>query len=163
MRELGRAATDESVCYFTGGATAVLVGWRDTTVDVDIRLEPERDVLLRALPSLKETLRMNIELASPGDFVPLPAGWQDRSPFVARQGSLTFRHFDPYSQTLAKVERGHDRDLADVQALVQYGLVERSAVREMFDEIRPQLYRFPAIDETTFADAVDRFASGDDG
>jgi len=27
----------------------VLLGWRDTTIDVDIRLEPEDDAILRAL------------------------------------------------------------------------------------------------------------------
>jgi len=154
MRRLGRAADDESVCYFTGGATAVLVGWRGTTVDIDIRLEPERDSLLRALPGLKEALRLNVELASPGDFIPLRTGWEERSPFVAREGRVTFRHFDPYAQALAKLERGHDRDLADVRALVERGLVDPATLRRTFDEIRPELYRFPAVDEGSFATAV---------
>jgi hypothetical protein len=41
MRELGRAAHAEGRVYLTGGATAVLNGWRATTVDVDIKLIPE--------------------------------------------------------------------------------------------------------------------------
>jgi hypothetical protein len=155
MHDLGRAARNETVCYLTGGATAVLVGWRGTTIDVDIRLEPEEDSLLRALTDLKEKLRMNVELASPADFIPLPAGWKERSPFVAREGRVTFRHFDPYSQALAKLERGHGRDLADVNALVERGLVDRSRLRELFEEIRPALYRFPAVDEPSFARAVE--------
>jgi hypothetical protein len=32
-----------------GGATAVLHGWRSTTLDVDLKLSPEHDELLRAL------------------------------------------------------------------------------------------------------------------
>jgi hypothetical protein len=155
MGDFGRAATAEGVCYLAGGATAVLVGWRGTTVDVDIRLEPEQESLLRALPELKEKLRINVELASPADFIPLPAGWEERSPFVAREGRVTFRHFDPYAQALAKLERGHDRDLADVDALAERGLVDRGRLRELFDEIRPALYRFPAIDERSFARAVE--------
>jgi len=158
MRDLGRDASEETVCYFTGGATAVLIGWRGTTIDVDIRFEPEHESLLRVLPGLKETLRMNVELASPADFIPVPAGWEDRSPFVAREGRVTFRHFDPYAQALAKLERGHDRDLADVRALVDGGLVERGRLRELFDEIRPELYRFPAVDERSFARAVESVA-----
>ena len=154
MRALGRAAGEDGTCYFTGGATAVLVGWRGSTVDVDVKLDPEHDALLRELPRLKESLRMNVELASPGDFVPLPAGWEDRSPFVAREGKLTFRHFDPYAQALAKLERGHDRDLADVRALLDRDLVDPAILKRMFEEIRPQLYRFPAVDEVTFAAAV---------
>lgn len=155
MRDFGSAASNETICYLAGGATAVLVGWRGTTIDVDIRLEPEEDSLLRALTDVKEKLRMNVELASPADFIPLPAGWEERSPFVAREGRVTFRHFDPYSQALAKLERGHGRDLADVQALVERGLVDRARLRELFEEIRPALYRFPAVDEPSFAQAVE--------
>lgn len=37
MHELGRAVDVEGHVYLTGGATAVLHGWRDTTVDIDFR------------------------------------------------------------------------------------------------------------------------------
>ena len=41
LRALGREAdTDSAVLTLTGGATAVLYGWRATTIDVDIRLVP---------------------------------------------------------------------------------------------------------------------------
>ncbi len=52
MRELGAEARAETRVYFTGGATAVLEGWRDSTIDVDVRIEPDRDALLRAIPRL---------------------------------------------------------------------------------------------------------------
>lgn len=61
-------------CYLAGGATAVLVGWRATTIDVDVALEPEQDELLRELPRIKSELQVNVELASPRDFIPLPSG-----------------------------------------------------------------------------------------
>ncbi|MDQ3992553.1 MAG: hypothetical protein M3229_02735 [Actinomycetota bacterium] len=157
MRALGAAAR-EGTCYLTGGATAVLLGWRRTTIDVDIALEPEQDELLRALPRLKDELRINVELASPGDFVPLPPGWRERSPFVERHGTLTFRHFDPYAQALAKLERSHAQDLEDVQAMLETGLVARDRLLAYFDEIERELYRFPAIDPASFRRAVDRFS-----
>jgi hypothetical protein len=60
--------------YLTGGATAVLPGWRESTLDVDIRLEPVADELLRELSSIKGRVGVNVELASPPDFIPeLPA------------------------------------------------------------------------------------------
>src|SRR5919201_178901 len=68
MRALGDAARREGDCYLTGGATAVLLGWRPTTLDVDIRVEPEQDEVLRALVRIKEELAVNVELASPADF-----------------------------------------------------------------------------------------------
>src|SRR5215211_5837728 len=150
MAALGRAASSDGICYLIGGASAVLLGWRDTTIDVDIELDPEQDELLRALPAIKEELRLNVELASPRHFLPVPAGWQERSPSLGREGRLTFKHFDLYSQALAKIERGHSRDLEDVAAMLERGLVELGALRRYFDEIEPQLYRFPAIDPTDF-------------
>ena len=95
LRALGALADAETVVYLAGGATAVLEGWRGTTVDVDLRIEPESEALLRALARLKDELAINVELATPADFIPLPAGWEDRSPFLAREGTVTFRHFDP--------------------------------------------------------------------
>ena len=42
--------------YLTGGATAVMEGWRASTIDVELRLEPESDDLLRRLAALKNQL-----------------------------------------------------------------------------------------------------------
>ena len=54
MGSLAATAGTDTTCYFTGGATAVLLGWRSSTIDVDIRLEPEHDDVMRALPMLKD-------------------------------------------------------------------------------------------------------------
>ena len=155
MRTLGAEARTGGWLYFTGGATAVLYGWRATTIDVDIRLVPEQDELLRALPHLKEELRMNIELASPVDFIPVRPGWEDRSPFIGREGTLSFHHFDLYAQALAKVERGHAQDLSDVAEMLRRGLVDSVEARGYFAAIEPLLYRYPAIDPESFRQAVD--------
>src|SRR5919201_2361467 len=87
-------------------------------------LVPEDDQELRALPRLKDELAINVELASPLDFIPVPPGWEERSPSVAREGPLSFFHFDPYAQALAKAERAHEQDLEDVRALIESGLVD---------------------------------------
>jgi hypothetical protein len=155
MRALADAASDEAAVLLVGGATAVLEGWRESTVDVDLVLRPERDELLRALPRIKNELNVNVELASPGDFIPLPAGSEDRAVFVAREGKLTFYHFDPYAQALAKLERGHAKDLADVAALVDRRYVEPERALALFAEIEPELYRFPAVDPPAFRRRVE--------
>jgi uncharacterized nucleotidyltransferase DUF6036 len=154
MTELGRASNAAARVYLTGGATAVLSGWRASTIDIDVRFEPEDDALLRAIAVLKESLEMNVELASPIDFIPVKQGWQDRSPFVARHGALFFHHFDPVAQALAKIERGHAQDLDDVTALIARGLVTPEALRAHFAAIEPDLYRYPAIDPASFRRAV---------
>ncbi len=134
----------------TGGATAVLEGWRGSTVDVDMRLEPDIDSLLRELAALKDDLGVNIELASPPDFIPELPGWRDRSPFVFREGNVDIHHFDFYSQALSKIERGFSQDLDDVQHMMESGLVEPSRLHELYDAIEPELFRYPAIDPAAF-------------
>ena len=162
MSELGAEADAETHVYFTGGATAVLMGWRTSTIDVDITISPESDRLLRAIPGLKEALELNVELASPAHFIPELPGWLDRSRYIGREGKISFFHYDLYAQALAKIERGHVQDLADVREMLQRSLVESGKLRQLFEAIAPQLYRFPAIDPTSFRRALQVALSGHD-
>ena len=154
MRVLGEAARVPTRIYFTGGATAVLVGWRSSTIDVDIRVEPDTDAVFRAIPDIKESLRLNVELASPADFIPVKPGWQDRSPFISQEGLTRFHHFEPYAQALAKVERGHQQDLEDVREMLARGLIDAAGAWHYFVSVEPELFRYPAIDPASFRRAV---------
>jgi hypothetical protein len=154
MRALGQAAQLEGRVYLTGGATAVLHGWRATTIDIDIKLVPDRDELLREIPRLKEELDLNVELAAPSDFIPLPAGWEERSPLIRKEGKVSFHHFDPVAQALSKAERGHEQDLLDVKEMIASGLVDPSDALAQFESIESELYRFPAIDPASFRRSV---------
>ncbi len=147
--------------YLTGGATAVLYGWRESTIDVDLKLVPDSDPLLQALPRLKESLEVNVELVSPADFVPELAGWQSRSVFVTQSGPASIYHYDLLSQALAKLERGHEKDLEDVREMLRRRLVEPARLRQAFEEIAPKLYRYPAIDPKSFRRAVEDFLHGE--
>ena len=156
MKMLGAAATREASVYFTGGATAVLMGWRPTTIDVDLAIIPESDELLRAVPEIKEKLKINVELASPAHFLPELPEWRERSVSIGREGKVSFFHYDFYSQALAKIERGHSQDREDVQAMLDTGLVERERLVQLFESIVPQLYRFPAVNPESLRTALDR-------
>lgn len=155
MRALGEAADRETRVYFTGGATAVLLGWRATTVDADILIVPDSDSIYRAIPALKDALRINVEVASPAHFIPELARWQERSPFIAREGSVSFHHYDLYAQALAKIERGHRQDLEDVREMLARGLVDRERLHAFYEQIEPQLYRYPAINAASFRRALE--------
>ena len=159
MRALGAEADRGARLYFTGGATAVLIGWRATTIDVDIRIVPEVEGLLRAIPQVKEQLQINVELACPSDFIPELPGWEDRSLSIGREGHLTFYHYDFYAQALAKIERGHYQDLEDIRAMLDRALVDPKTILRFFDEIEPILYRYPAIHPPSFRRAVEEILS----
>ena len=154
MRRLGASIPGDTRIYLTGGATAVLIGWRETTIDVDLKIVPESDAAFRALPELKESLRLNVELASPDLFIPPVPGWESRSPFISREGRVDWHHFDPYSQALAKIERDHERDREDVSEMVRRGMVDPARLGRHFEEIRPQLFRYPALEPGGFARKV---------
>lgn len=155
MRLLGRQADVAARVYLTGGATAVLIGWRQSTIDVDVRWEPDHDELFRALPRIKEELRINVELAWPFDFIPELPGWRDRCRFIEQERRLQFFHCDLYAQALAKIERGHAQDLADVTTMLETGLVEGAELRRQFEAVTKDLYRFPAVDPDSFRRALD--------
>jgi Nucleotidyltransferase of unknown function (DUF6036) len=159
-RRLGRVSQDPVRVYLTGGSSAVIEGWRASTVDVDLRLEPEDDRLLRALPALKEDLGISIELASPPDFIPELPGWRERSTFLFRESAVEVHHFDFYSQALAKIERGFEQDLEDVRSMIAQGLVDPARLREYYEQIEPELYRYPAIDPVAFRGRLDGVVVG---
>ena len=157
LHALGAEAEAETHVYIAGGASAVLQGWRSSTIDMDSKIVPERDSILRAIPRLKEDLEINVELASPDRFIPELPGWQERSPLIDRDGRISFHHYDPYAQVLAKIERGHRKDLLDAREMMDTGLVEASELARLFEQIEPLLYKYPAIEPRSFRRAVEDF------
>jgi len=160
MAAMGRRVKSSGRIYLTGGATALLHGWRPMTVDVDLKADPEPAGFFEAIATLKDELAVNIELASPSDFIPELPNWRERSLFIARHGLIDFYHYDPYSQALSKLERGHSRDLTDVNAMLHDGLIRRDHLLERFREIEPKLIRYPSLDPGTFRAVVDEFCNG---
>lgn len=156
MRLLGRRTRAAGRVYLVGGACAVLHDWRATTIDIDIDLDPGLDALLREIPAIKEDLQVNVELASPAHFIPELPGWRDRSPFVIREGTIDFHHYDFYAQALSKIERAHARDVDDVREMASRGLIEPGRLSGFFDLIEADLYRYPALDAASFRSAVER-------
>ncbi|MFN0126005.1 MAG: DUF6036 family nucleotidyltransferase, partial [Verrucomicrobiales bacterium] len=154
MRRLGEAVRSEGCVYFTGGVSAVLMGWREMTIDIDLKAEPEPRGFFEALPKLKDDLDINIELASPDQFVPALPGWQDRCQFIARYGKLSFHHYDFYGQALAKIERDHPRDRHDVASMVRDRLVQSDRLLELYTRVEPELIRYPAIDAASLRERV---------
>ena len=158
MRALGDSVKGDARVYLTGGATAVLMGWRDTTIDIDLTFVPESDDVFRAIARLKDELGINVELAAPAHFIPALPGWETRSRFIKQEGRLAFYHYDFYALALAKIERGHAQDRTDVTAMFRSGLIVPERLLALFEAIAPDLHRFPAIDPESFRRAVDEAA-----
>ncbi len=141
----GKKLKSSGRIYLIGGATALLNNWRKTTLDIDLSAEPEPKNFFQAILETKNELNINIELASPNNFVPALEGWQARSKYIGRYGSTDFYHFDYYSQALSKLSRGHVRDLTDVEGMYAAGYIDASRFRDLFTSVEDQIIKYPAL------------------
>ena len=120
-----RAAKADSLPLSLGSGypvnRAACVASRATRSTSALRRNSTRRPGLREIPAIKDDLQVNVELASPAHFIPELPGWRDRSPFIVREGSIDFHHYDFYAQALAKIERAHARDLEDVREMSARG------------------------------------------
>lgn len=140
LETLGERFRHAGRIYLVGGTTMVWEGLRAQTIDIDIAYEvaaEDSTEFTRIIQLLKHELKVNVEEAAPGDFIPLPSGYRERSKFVGRFGSLDVFHFDLYSMALSKIERGRDEDLSDVLLLLAKHEIEMLQLENSFAEILP--------------------------
>ncbi|HQX08885.1 MAG TPA: hypothetical protein PKY66_00615, partial [Thermoflexales bacterium] len=140
--KLGMAFRYPARLYLVGGATLVYEGLREQSLDIDIdyELAPEHEAeFARVITGLKEELQVNIELASPGHFIPLPPGWKDRARHIGRFGLVDAFHFDLISTALSKIERGREGDYQDVLAMLRGGQIELAPLQHAFAAILPRV------------------------
>ena len=160
MNEIARTAPRRRRfdVYLVGGGTAVLSGWRPTSIDADL-FAPDESVF-RDIQGIKERLNVNVEFARPEHFVPALPGSNDRHVFIETVGRVSYYHYDPYAQVLSKVVRGFERDLADAQAFVRSGMVDPDRLRKLVGRIRPSAYaKYPNLSQDAVQKAVEDFVS----
>jgi len=159
MSELAKASKGPGSVYLVGGSTALLLNLREQTIDIDLKLDPEPDGAFEAIAKLKNELEVNVELASPDDFIPVPSDWKDKSQFIETIEGVSFFHFDIASQALAKIERGHTQDLLDVKAYLGEGILSSEQIRQRLSDALPLVLRYPSIDSKQFQSKVEEFLS----
>lgn len=158
MQELARRAPAGRSfrVFLLGGGTAVVAGWRESTIDAD--LYSEQDDVFRHIQEIKERLQLNVEFVRPEDFVPPLTATDARHLRIETIGKVSFYHYDPYAQLLSKVVRGFAKDLRDAENLIASGMVDAERFRRLVHEIPDAEYaRYPALSRAAVLDAVDGF------
>jgi len=155
MQQLAHAAQSPGNVYFAGGVTAVMHGFRLSTMDIDLKFSPEPQGVFEAIPNLKETLSLNIELASPVDFIPVQPDWEARSVHIATFGQVSFYHFDYCAQALAKLSRLRQHDLKDVACMLDADLISYTDLEHTLFALEPLLLRYPDIDKNSFYNKIE--------
>lgn len=77
-----------------------------------------------------------------------------RAHFIGRYGTIDVFYFDFYSIALSKMERGNNRDIADVKLLVQQGIITLDELDRAYQEVLSQLGkgRYPRLTPRRFAE-----------
>ena len=156
LQHLGRTFRKSGRLYLVGGAALVHAGVRPGfTQDIDIQVSGANEgELIIAIQRLIQQLQVNVEFASPVDFIPLPTQWQTHAQFIGRYGGVDVFYFDFYSIALSKIERGNNRDIADVRLLVQEGIIQLQELDTAYSEVLAQLGkgRYPRITPQRFSE-----------
>ena len=130
--------------YLTGGAALVHKGIRPgQTLDIDIHITLDPTNLTAQVAQLKQRLNINIEFASPGDFIPLPHSWETRSEFIRRYDQVDAFYFDWYSITLSKMQRANRQDVVDIQLLIRQGYVDVTELDILYKDVLAKIERPP--------------------
>ena len=141
LTELGHRFRQAGRLYLVGGAALVHAGIRPgssaTTQDIDV--DVASGDMYQTIGQIKQQLNINVEFASPGDFIPLPQQWQQLSRFVGRYGKIDVFYFDFYSIALSKIERGNARDLQDVALLLQQHVINLVELDSATQEVAAQM------------------------
>src|SRR5687767_10948666 len=95
LRAVGDQYRRRGRLYLVGGTTMVYEGLRQQTLDIDLAIEvanADHGDLFGALRAVRQALDINVEEASPGDFIPLPAGYANRHIFIGTFGQVDVFH-----------------------------------------------------------------------
>ncbi len=156
LQQLGHAFRKPGRLYLVGGAALVHAGVRPGfTQDIDIQVggANEGDLII-SIQQLIQQMQINIEFASPKDFIPLPSQWEAHAQYVGRYGQIEVFYFDFYSIALSKIERGTTRDIEDVKLLVQQQRIDLNELDAAYQEVFAQLGkgRYPKVTPERFAE-----------
>jgi hypothetical protein len=136
LEEIGRRFRHPGRVYLAGSAALIFEGLRAASVDVDYMAEIDpawEGEFSRTIHAIKDDLQVNLELASPADFIPLPPGWRERSPWLGRFGTVDVYGFDPYATGLTKLLRGRASDVQDLAALCTQGRIDLDELERQAD------------------------------
>jgi hypothetical protein len=130
--------------YLTGGAALVHRGIRPgQTLDIDIRITIDPANLAAQIAQLKQKMNINVEFASPGDFIPLPSQWETRSTFIKRYDQVDAFYLDWYSIALFKMQWANRQDVVDVQLLTRQGFVDVTELDLLDQDVLNKIGRPP--------------------
>lgn len=139
LRRLAQAYGGAGTIDLIGETSQVYESWRRWTAKIELASDvasPSRFATAQSNIAGKMGLQVIDEF--PGDLIPLPAGYQQRSRTIATFGDLAIRHFDPYATAFRFIARGDEPDYHLVLAFVRHGWIDLHELDERLEALLPQ-------------------------
>ncbi len=140
LRALGQHLRKPVRFYLVSGSVMIDLGLRSATLGIDYAADADDPAALaeleQAIRRLKNELDVNVEPASPADFLPIPTYALTRSTFIGRYGQVSVYHYHLASLVIAKVARAFEQDLDDAEQLLRSGEVAWQEIEDTWSDMR---------------------------
>lgn len=137
---LGRRLRRPVRLYLVGGSVMIDLGLRSATLDIDYDADADDPSALEdlelAIRSLKNELDINIEPASPADYLPVSPSVYAMSRYIGQFGPVSVYYYHLPSLVIAKAARAYEQDLDDAEQLIRTGEVTWAEIAETWTEMR---------------------------
>jgi hypothetical protein len=129
--------------YLIGETTQVWEGWRQWTSQFEFTAEIKREnraAFESAVENVRETLGIEVLEEHPGELIPLPDGYRDRSRSASEEfgKGLKIYHFDPYSVAFRFIARGDEPDYHIALMYLDHGWVTEEKMDMLLAGLLPK-------------------------
>ena len=145
LSRLDDAFSEAGDIFLTGETTHVMEGWRPWTTHIEFASSVQKDDRASfngCVARIANEMGINVTDEFPGEVIPLPAGYEDRSHDLSASLDLDFlsvRHFDPYSIAYRYIARGLEQDYQLVLAYLDNGWIREEEMGERLEDLLPSL------------------------
>lgn len=120
LTEISRRYANPATLTLLGASALCLLGSNRPTFDIDyVGDDLRKNELQQTIERVAQELRVPVEAVPIEQFVPIPAGADERRLLVGRFGKIDVYVLDPYTIALSKLDRGFDSDLDDILFLIR--------------------------------------------
>jgi hypothetical protein len=141
LARLGAALARPARLFLVGETSQVFEGWREWTKRVEFAAEVapgDRAAFDETLREVSVQVGVEVFEESPGDVIPLPAGYESRARAAGIFGALQVYHFDPYSVAFRLIARGDEPDYHAVLAYLEHGWLRVDEMNALLVDLLPQ-------------------------
>lgn len=139
LLRLSRAYDEPGVIYLIGETSQVYESWRSWTSKLESAPEvPSPERFASAQDAVAAEMDVRVINEYPGDLIPLPDGYEQRSRAVSSVGKLKIRHFDPYATAFRFIARGDEPDYHLVLAYVKHGWIDLEEMDARLESLLPR-------------------------